>query len=123
MTRRRVGVRYAHPNLQGYFELGSNKENSPHPDSLSRRKEGNKKNPEISRQLERLKWRSRRGLLELDVVLKDFLDRLYPGLTPAEQEAFEQLLAVPDETLLAYVQGKQNPPEEELMQLVQKIRN
>jgi succinate dehydrogenase flavin-adding protein (antitoxin of CptAB toxin-antitoxin module) len=56
-------------------------------------------------------------------VLKDFLDRRYPGLTPAEQEAFEQLLTVPDETLLAYVQGKQNPPEKELMQLVEKIRN
>jgi antitoxin CptB len=103
--------------------MGSNKENPPHPDPLPRRGEGNKKIPEESRQLERLKWRSRRGLLELDVVLKDFLDRRYPGLTPAEQEAFEQLLTVPDETLLAYVQGKQNPPEKELMQLVEKIRN
>jgi succinate dehydrogenase flavin-adding protein (antitoxin of CptAB toxin-antitoxin module) len=75
------------------------------------------------RRLERLRWRSRRGLLELDVVLKDFLDRHYPALTPAEQDMFEQLLTLSDETLLAYVQGKQNPPEKELMQLVQKIRN
>jgi antitoxin CptB len=75
------------------------------------------------RRLERIRWRSRRGLLELDVVLKDFLDRCYPGLTPAEQEAFEQLLTISDETLLAYVQGKQNPPEKELMQIVRKIRN
>jgi succinate dehydrogenase flavin-adding protein (antitoxin of CptAB toxin-antitoxin module) len=75
------------------------------------------------RRLERLRWRSRRGLLELDVVLKDFLDRRYPGLTSAEQDAFETLLTMPDDTLLAYVQGKQNPPEKELMQLVQKIRN
>jgi antitoxin CptB len=75
------------------------------------------------RRLERIRWRCRRGLLELDVVLKDFLDRRYPGLTPAEQEAFEQLLRVADETLLAYVQGKQNPPEKELMQIVSKIRN
>jgi succinate dehydrogenase flavin-adding protein (antitoxin of CptAB toxin-antitoxin module) len=73
--------------------------------------------------INRLRWRSRRGLLELDIVLKDFLDRRYSGLTAAEQEAFEQLLTVPDETLLAYVQGKQNPPEKELMQLVTKIRN
>lgn len=75
------------------------------------------------RRLERLRWRSRRGLLELDVVLKDFLDRRYSGLTPDEQKAFETLLTMPDETLLAYVQGKQNPPEKELMQIVQKIRN
>ncbi len=75
------------------------------------------------RRLERIRWRCRRGLLELDVVLKDVLDRRYPGLTPAEQEVFEQLLTISDETLLAYVQGKQNPPEKELMQLVSKIRN
>jgi antitoxin CptB len=76
-----------------------------------------------ARRYDRLRWRCRRGLLELDVVLKEFLDRRYLGLTPAEQEAFEQLLTVSDETLLAYVQGKQNPPEKELMQLVTKIRN
>ena len=76
-----------------------------------------------ARRYDRLRWRSRRGLLELDVVLKDFLDRCYPRLTLAEQEAFEKLLTTSDETLLAYVQGKQNPPEKELMQLVTKIRN
>ncbi|MCR4302564.1 MAG: succinate dehydrogenase assembly factor 2 [Sulfuricaulis sp.] len=76
-----------------------------------------------ARQYDRLRWRSRRGLLELDVVLKKFLDTRYGGLTPAEQEAFEQLLATPDETLMAYVQGSRNPPEKELMQIVSKIRN
>ena len=75
------------------------------------------------RRMERLRWRSRRGLLELDVVLKDFLDGGYCNLTSAEQEAFEKLLAVSDETLLAYVQGTQIPPEKELMQLVAKIRD
>lgn len=74
------------------------------------------------RRMARLRWRSRRGLLELDVVLKEFLDHRYANLTPAEQEAFEQLLATPDETLMAYVQGSQNPPEKELMQIVSKIR-
>jgi len=75
------------------------------------------------RRLERLRWRSRRGLLELDVVLKEFLDQCYSSLTEAEQDAFEELLTTPDQTLLAYVQGDQNPPEKELMQLVSKIRN
>lgn len=75
------------------------------------------------RRLERIRWRCRRGLLELDVVLKDFLEQRYDGLTPSEQAAFEKLLAVEDETLWAYVQGSQNPTEKELMQLVAKIRN
>ena len=75
------------------------------------------------RRLERLRWRSRRGLLELDVVLKEFLDTRYASLTSDEQDAFEKLLTTPDQTLLAYLQGNENPPENELKQLVSKIRN
>ena len=74
------------------------------------------------RRMERLRWRCRRGLLELDVVLKNFLDQGYTSLTPAEQDAFDKLLAVPDNILWAYVQGSENPPEKELSQIVSKIR-
>ena len=74
------------------------------------------------RDLQRLRWRCRRGLLELDVVLKNFLDKGYASLTAAEREAFDKLLAVPDNVLWAYVQGSENPPEKELRQLVSKIR-
>ena len=74
------------------------------------------------RRMERLRWRCRRGLLELDVVLKNFLDQGYASLTPAEQDAFDKLLAVPDNILWAYVQGSENPPEKELSQIVSKIR-
>jgi succinate dehydrogenase flavin-adding protein (antitoxin of CptAB toxin-antitoxin module) len=63
-----------------------------------------------------------RGLLELDVVLKNFLDQDYASLSPVEQEAFDKLLAVPDNILWAYVQGSENPPEKELSQIVSKIR-
>lgn len=74
------------------------------------------------RHFDRLRWRCRRGLLELDVVLKNFLDQGYASLTPAEQESFDKLLAVPDNILWAYVQGSENPPEKELSQIVSKIR-
>lgn len=63
------------------------------------------------RRMERLRWRCRRGLLELDLTLQNFLERGYRDLMPAEQEAFEKLLATSDDTLLAYVQGNQNPPK------------
>lgn len=99
---------------------------SPSPSSpslLPPREKGASRSAQDARQFDRLKWRCRRGLLELDVVLKDFLDRRYSNLTPAEQEAFEKLLTTSDETLLAYVQGKQNPPEKELMQIIAKLRN
>ena len=75
-----------------------------------------------ARKYDRLRWRCRRGLLELDVVLKNFLDQGYASLTPTEQDDFDKLLAVPDNILWAYVQGSEYPPEKELMQLVSKIR-
>jgi succinate dehydrogenase flavin-adding protein (antitoxin of CptAB toxin-antitoxin module) len=109
----------AHPLVGGVVHRTS----ATPPSLLPPGEKGASRSANDARRYDRLRWRSRRGLLELDVVLKEFLDRHYPGLTPAEQEAFEQLLMVPDETLLAYVQGKQDPPEKELMQLVTKIRN
>ena len=75
-----------------------------------------------SRQVERLRWRCRRGLLELDLVLTGFLERQFPHLNPQEQAAFDKLLQVPDETLLGYVQGDQVPPENDLKQIVEKLR-
>lgn len=74
------------------------------------------------RRMERLRWRCRRGLLELDLVLLNFLERQYPGLNPGEQAAFEKLLEAPDKNLLAYVQGSQTPAENDLKQIVEKLR-
>ncbi len=74
------------------------------------------------RRLERLRWRCRRGLLELDVMLQDFLAQHYAGLTPPEQQAFDLLLETPDVTLLAYLQGDQDPSDKELVEIVAKIR-
>ena len=75
-----------------------------------------------ARHYDRLRWRCRRGLLELDVVLTNFLEQGYASLTPVEQDAFDKLLTVPDNILWAYIQGSENPPENELKQIVSKIR-
>ena len=57
----------------------------------------------------RLVWRSRRGLLELDLWLGRFVQRGLPGLTPAERGAYEALLALPDPDLLAMLDGRAAP--------------
>ena len=74
-----------------------------------------------ARHLARLRWRCRRGLLELDLILGTFLEQRYPHLPADEQVAFERLLALPDETLSGYVQG-QNSVAQEFEQIVRKIR-
>jgi antitoxin CptB len=48
----------------------------------------------------RLRWRSRRGLLENDLVMGRFFDRHEAGLTDADIAALDILLDLPDNDLL-----------------------
>ena len=49
----------------------------------------------------RLKWRCRRGMRELDVLLERYLDRDYPQADGESRQAFEQLLEMSDPQLKA----------------------
>jgi antitoxin CptB len=51
----------------------------------------------------RLLWRCRRGLLELDLVLKTFVETHYPTLGPEELRHFDQLLDLTDTELWGLV--------------------
>jgi antitoxin CptB len=51
------------------------------------------------KQLERVRWRCRRGLLELDLVLQRFVDEYYARLGEAERRQFETLLDLSDNEL------------------------
>ena len=44
----------------------------------------------------RFAWRCRRGLLELDIVLQDFVSRQFDSLNMGELQAFDDLLELPD---------------------------
>ena len=72
--------------------------------------------------LERLKWRSRRGLLELDIVLERFWKNAGDGMDEAEAAALEKLLQLPDNDLLDLVMGRAQPPDE-LRHMVHKLRS
>ena len=72
--------------------------------------------------LERLKWRSRRGLLELDLVFERFWTRTGDKLDEAEAAALERLLRMPDNDLLDLVMGRAEPPED-LRDMVHKLRS
>ena len=58
-----------------------------------------------SRYLERVRWRCRRGLLELDIVLGRFIEQHYAGLDAVEQVAFDALLDLPDTELWDLISG------------------
>ncbi len=75
------------------------------------------------RRRERLRWRcSRRGMLELDLILTGVFERHYDHFTDIERDLFEQLIALEDTNLLACFQGTEEPPSVELKQLVIKLK-
>ena len=59
------------------------------------------------KEFERARWRCRRGMLELDIVLQRFMDQNYRQLDEAGLLQFERLLALPDNDLWDLISGKQ----------------
>jgi antitoxin CptB len=60
-------------------------------------------------ELDRVRWRCRRGLLELDLVLATFLERRYGRLDAGERRLFDELLEQPDNDLLDLALGRREP--------------
>jgi antitoxin CptB len=59
--------------------------------------------------LERVRWRCRRGLLELDIVLGRFIELHYPVLDHEQRVNFDELLDLPDTDLWDLITGKKEP--------------
>lgn len=64
------------------------------------------------KELERVRWRCRRGLLELDIVLGRFVVKHYASLSDEQQVAFDVLLDLPDNVLWDMITGRESPPQE-----------
>ncbi len=62
--------------------------------------------------MERVRWRTRRGLLELDIVLGRFVERHYAALDEGARAAFQTLLDMPDTELWDMITGKAAPGAE-----------
>lgn len=70
----------------------------------------------------KLAWRCRRGTLELDLMLKRFLDLEYDRANEAEKNAFATLLEDQDPQIQRYLMGKENPADEAIANIVKRIR-
>lgn len=60
----------------------------------------------------RLRWRSRRGLLENDLILTHFLDQHETMLTDDEVDAFSRLLELSDNELMDLLLARKEPEGE-----------
>lgn len=68
-----------------------------------------------------LRWRCRRGMKELDVVLERWLEAGHPGADEAGRPALERLLDAPDPELAGWLLGRQRPGDPALRRLVDAI--
>lgn len=59
----------------------------------------------------RLAWRCRRGMLELDIVLQQFVEQYFNELTIGELEAFDEMLAMADQALWQVLKMKNLQPK------------
>jgi antitoxin CptB len=75
-----------------------------------------------ARAIERLRWQSRRGLLELDIVLERFWAHAGGALQEADARALGRLLEMTDNDLLDCVMGRAEAPEAHLRPMVEKLR-
>jgi len=69
-----------------------------------------------------LRWRCRRGMLELDILLNDFLDKSYESLTVQRKNTFDQILDYPDQLLFDLFLGHMQSSDNSVSELVQTIR-
>jgi antitoxin CptB len=69
----------------------------------------------------RLRWRSRRGMLELDLLLLPFFDEVFAELKSDEQQAFIKLLEQDDPDLWDWFSRKSESDDPGLAALVERI--
>jgi antitoxin CptB len=73
------------------------------------------------REFARLRWRCRRGMKELDLLLMRYVEEQYAAASPAARQAFVELLEVPDPVIYAWCMGQARPPTEVLTCLIERI--
>lgn len=68
-----------------------------------------------------LRWACRRGMLELDVLLGNFLTEAYSKLPKNEQDLFEHFLTNNDQDLFMWLTGKEicaNPDSAKMIEMI-----
>ncbi len=66
----------------------------------------------------RVRWHSRRGMLELDLVLMPFAEQVYPGLDNVDKLRYRMLLECEDVDLFAWIVHREPIREPELVYIM-----
>lgn len=69
----------------------------------------------------RLYWHSRRGMLELDVLLVPFLEEVYSTLEADDQDRYRRLLESEDQDMFMWFMQRSEPDDPDLKRIVRMI--
>jgi len=72
-------------------------------------------------EMKRLFWHSRRGMLELDVLLVPFLQEAYPTLEAADKQRYQKLLECEDQDMFGWFMQRSKPEDPDLQRIVEMI--
>jgi len=73
-------------------------------------------------ELNRLRWRCRRGMLENDLILTRFLDLRGQAITEPELVGLDRLLGLGDNELWDLLSGRQEPDDAAVAPLLETLR-
>lgn len=71
----------------------------------------------------RIRWASRRGMLELDLILVPFVENCYADLSEDDKQRYVDLLDSEDNDLFSWFLGRGQPEDPELAQIVSQINH
>ncbi len=66
-------------------------------------------------------WHSRRGMLELDLLLVPFTEEAFDSLDHQEQLLYRDLLGEEDQDLFAWLMGRATPTEQRFIPMIELI--
>ncbi len=84
---------------------------------------GDNHNDNALAELSKLRWVCRRGMRELDVVLREYLDNYYLNSNQREQQTFKQLLELEDPILFSILMNYSEPENSEQKAIIVKLQN
>ena len=70
----------------------------------------------------RAKWASRRGLLELDLLLAPFVNEAFNTLDDGLRSDYRELLFQDDQDLMEWIMGRAEVPDQRFIAVVSAIR-
>jgi len=74
------------------------------------------------KEIERLRWQCRRGMLELDLLLNRFLESAYADLSVQQRTDFVRLLGYQDQIIYDWLMSQAVPADPALRDLVARIQ-